>query len=96
MADNYVGNKFATLIDPIFKVPEGAEDEFEFVERLDPEPEDTEIEDEVADGLETPDSFIIISQKLRRVKGKNAVVDIVFETDEIEGATKYEIKVTKA
>lgn len=92
-----MGLKDVTFIDPVFKIPTGAEDDFEYSrDRLDDEAID---EDNLPDsvlGLATPDFFEIISQKIKRGKGNQQSVDVVFETNLIEGATKYEIKVAKA
>lgn len=84
------------LISPNFKIPEGAEDDFEYTESF----EDEGII-EVGESTEKEQSdvvltFTIISQKLRRVKGKTQVVDVVFETEELGGVSEYEIEVAKA
>lgn len=85
------------LIDPLFAIPEGAEDEFEYSDTLlDIEDEIDETDDiGVDEGLETPSEFTIISQTIRRGDGNHQFVDVVFEVDDVDGATKYEIKVTK-
>lgn len=109
-------------IDPIFAIPEGAEDQFV------PSRDDFEIDydsDAVDDGiingalefefdfaeeetlyddgsddddpieLMVPEGFVIISQTLRRAPGGQQVVDVVVETDDVPGATHYELRVTK-
>lgn len=109
------------LVDPLFKVPEGAEDQFTFSrEGTDEEigvsetDEGLEIEiysyeegetsldyddgyDDQTTGatLETPEVFAVISQTLRRAPGGQQVVDIVVETEDINGAVNYEFQVTK-
>lgn len=94
-------------IDPLFVIPEGAEDQFVystegtdgifFEDVFDSFDEDgTEEEDGESGGLGVPESFSIVSQKLRRAPGGQQVVDVVIETDDIEGAVKYEMEVTKA
>lgn len=45
--------------------------------------------------LETPETFTILSQTLRRAPGGQQVVDVVFETEDIANAIRYEIQVTK-
>jgi hypothetical protein len=45
--------------------------------------------------LSPPSSFNIISQELKMGASGGAVVDVVFETDDIIGATNYEIRITK-
>jgi len=86
-----------TLINPLFSIPEGAEDEFQFShDDLDSEADNEEIADDVAvdEGLAAPSQFTIINQVIKRGKGNHQSVNVVFEVDAIEGATKYEIKVT--
>lgn len=108
------------LIDPLFGIPEGAEDQF----TLTKDEVDTEdfvdidelvndvITPDYQDGseifvyednsddlggvvLEIPDDYSVISQTLRRAPGGQQVVDIVIETEDIDGALNYEIQVTK-
>lgn len=111
-----------TVIDPLFSIPEGAEEEFTHSQ------EDTEIDDGelndvyslslsddfgyTEDGeyldyfdegtggdnaiiLDTPESFDVIAQFLRRAPGGQQVVDIVVEVADVAGAENYEIQVTK-
>lgn len=111
-----------TVIDPLFVIPEGAEDEFVYSQEgpeIDDgesddnimvsddfdlvEIEDTSYDDIVDDGyddedqviLDTPVSFSVIAQTLRRAPGGQMVVDIVVQTEDIDGAENYEIQVVK-
>lgn len=108
------------ILDSVFSIPEGAEDQFvhsddevdidtgteedvfSYLDSLDLEVEDeieyeTGYDDEDYDEelLETPEDFVIISQTLRRGPGGQQVVDIVIEAEDVDGATHYEIQVTK-
>lgn len=47
------------------------------------------------EALEIPEDFVILSQTLRRGPGGQQVIDIVVETEDVEGAVNYEIQVTK-
>jgi hypothetical protein len=92
-----------TKIDPVFKIPAGAEDEFAYTDKpVDQDDLDTTayLEDLVIplppSGIGTPTSFRIVNQVIRRGNGNHQIVDVVIETDDIPGAVKYEIKVTKA
>ncbi len=101
-------------IDPLFVIPEGAEDQFIYpkeltddedafllTEDLSEDFERTEYEydegddDEDDSELGIPNDFTIVSQKLRRVPSGQHVVDVVIKVEDIEGAVKYEIQVTK-
>jgi hypothetical protein len=107
------------VIDPLFTIPEGAEeqfvfsregtdeeinlseDDFEFSSDLSDLSEDEFLEDyddgfddQDAVSLATPDVFSVIDQQLRRAPGGQQVVDIVIDTEDIEGALNYEIQVT--
>ena len=86
-----------TLLDPLFAIPEGAEDEFQHSEELLNLEEEPEVYDDVAvdEGLSAPSEFTIVSQSIKRGTGNHQFVDVVFKVDAIDGATKYEIKVTK-
>lgn len=93
------------LLDPLFPIPEGAEDQFAIsldgtdldgladseVDNFYPGDEGSDDEE----GLEPPENIVVVSQKLRRTKSGNVVIDVVFEIDEVEGATAYELQVTK-
>lgn len=106
------------LVDPLFAIPEGAEDQFaptrdevDSVEIVDSEElvdlgldesqaaQDFNFEESVDDNggitLDIPDEFAVISQTLRRAPGGQQVIDIVIQTEDIEGAVNYEIQVTK-
>lgn len=92
-----MGLKDVKLIAPVFRIPEGAEDEFEYTDGRVAEEQFDDVDDSelTGAGLATPDTFIIISQTIRRgANGKQQLVDVVFETDDIAGATKYEISYT--
>jgi hypothetical protein len=91
-----MGLKDVKLIDPVFRIPEGAEDEFEYTDGRVAEEQFDDVDDSelTGAGLATPDTFIIISQTIRRGTGKQQLVDVIFETDDIAGATKYEISIT--
>lgn len=89
--------KNQSLISPYFRVPIGAEDEFEYTEEIvfDDEPSLGDSEDS-AEGLGVPTTFTIVSQSVKRVKGKVVSVDVVFETEEIAGATDYDVQWSEA
>lgn len=105
------------VYDPIFTIPEGAEDQFT-PSREDVDIDENEVSDTMSaemdsfdeefefvdDGydevdtiiLDTPNNFSVISQILRRAPGGQQVVDIVIQTEDIEGAIDYERQVTKS
>lgn len=106
------------IIDPLFAIPEGTEDQFEHseeevyfsediteqeftyldsleIEYADEIDYDEGYDDEDDVALETPETFNIIAQTLRRAPGGQQVVDIVVDVDDVAGATNYEIQVTK-
>lgn len=59
--------------------------------------EDSELDEEsVEDELDVPGSFEVITQTVRTAPDGSQVVDIVIEVEEVEGAVKYEVRVTKA
>lgn len=89
--------KNQSLISPYFRVPDGAEDEFEYTEPLLGEEDGSvgDAEDE-AGGLDVPLTFTIIKQVANRKKGKIVSVDVIFETEEIGGATDYDIQWSEA
>lgn len=97
--------KDTTLIDPLFHIPLGAEDEFEFSREYgDPDDEfneeygyvETDSDDNSEDELDVPTTFVVINQHMVRPAAGNDTVDVVAETDSIAGAVKYEIRVVKA
>lgn len=45
--------------------------------------------------LDTPDIIDVASQTLRRSAGGFNVVDVVVDVEDVEGATNYEVRVTK-
>lgn len=58
--------------------------------------EDSELdEEEVGDELDVPGTFEIISQTVRTGPDGSQVVDIVIDVEEVEGAVKYEVRITK-
>lgn len=52
-------------------------------------------EEEVGDELDVPGTFEIISQTVRTGPDGSQVVDIVIDVEEVEGAVKYEVRITK-
>lgn len=59
--------------------------------------EDSELDEEyVGDELDVPGTFEIVSQTVRTGPDGSQVVDIVIDVEEVEGAVKYEVRVTKA
>lgn len=89
--------KNQSLISPYFRVPIGAEDEFEYTEEIVfDDGESVGDSEDGADGLDVPLTFTIISQSVKRVKGKVVSVDVVFETEEIGGATDYDVQWSEA
>lgn len=52
-------------------------------------------EDVTAASLETPDVFSIISQTVRIGSDGRQVIDVVFEVEDVSGASGYEIRVSK-
>lgn len=52
-------------------------------------------EDEIDDELGVPGTFSIISQTVRTAPDGTQVVDIVIDVEEVEGAVKYEVRITK-
>lgn len=91
------------ILDPIFSIPDGAEDTFEYNKELDDvEFSEGDVFDYIEEddeeeeyGLATPTEFSIVEQKIRRAPGGQQVVDIVLEIEDIDGATNYEVQVTK-
>lgn len=53
-------------------------------------------EEEVGDELDVPGTFEIVSQTVRTGPDGAQVVDIVIDVEEVQGAVKYEVRVTKA
>lgn len=52
-------------------------------------------EEEVGDELGVPGTFEVISQTLRTAPDGTQVVDVVVDVEDIEGAVKYEVRITK-
>lgn len=60
------------------------------------EDEESELDEEfVGDELAVPSTFEIISQTLRTGPDGAQVVDVVVEVEDVPGAVKYEIRITK-
>ena len=95
------------ILDPLFPIPVEAENEFAHstTQREVPPPEvgvgvgDVRVgvitEEKSVYYLSAPESFIIYDQVLRRGPGGQQVVDIIIETEEVFGATDYEIQIAK-
>ena len=47
------------------------------------------------DELATPGTYVIISQTVRTAPDGTQVVDVVIDVEEVEGAEKYEVRMTK-
>lgn len=78
-----------------FYIPEGLEDSFSYSEN-DGDDDDLDVPGGFGnEGVAIPDSLVVISQTLRTLKNGQEVVDVVFEVENIPGATKYELRVTK-
>lgn len=52
-------------------------------------------EDDAGDILGVPGTYVILSQTVRTAPDGRQVVDVVIDVEEIEGAEKYEVRVTK-
>lgn len=52
-------------------------------------------EEEVGDELDVPGTFFIVSQLIRTAPDGSQVVDVVIDVEEVEGAIKYEVRITK-
>lgn len=50
-------------------------------------------EDSTGDSLDTPSSFVIISQTVRTDPQGNQVVDVVLDIEEVSGATDYQVRI---
>lgn len=98
------------LIDPMFQVPPGSEDNFTTVNPVPVRPTTdkslTNISGSMAANtgdplvepmflLQPPDAIVVIDQKLRRAPGGQQVVDITIDVEEIIGALEYEVQVAK-
>lgn len=108
MAKRSVATK-KTLVDPIFALPPGSEDEFVYTRNI--TDDDVFLDEEFNDvsditfddgsddlngvELEVPEDFTIVSQAIRYAPGGQQVVDVVIEVEDIEGAIEYEIQVVK-
>ena len=99
MARNPVQHRKST-VDPIFFIPEGV-DEFAYDETYLFDGDDTSTGGEDTDDkdnddkLETPDSFRIVKQTVTEGKGGRQVVDVVAEVEDVDGAIRYEFRLTK-
>lgn len=59
--------------------------------------DDSELEeDEVGDELDVPGSFEIVSQTVKTGPDGSQVVDVVIEVEEVPGAVKYEVRLSRA
>ena len=94
-------------LDPTFFIPDGLKEwEYDPNRNLveyedDGLGNDTDLVDEgtgsgAPDKLQVPDGFRIVSQKVRKLRDGSQVVDVVLYVDDVPGATKYELRVTKA
>lgn len=52
-------------------------------------------EDEVGDQLDVPGTFEIISQTVRIGPDGSQVVDVIIDVEEVQGAVKYEVRMSK-
>lgn len=52
-------------------------------------------EDESSDELDVPGTFVIVSQTVRTGADGSQVVDVVIDVEEVDGAVKYEVRITK-
>lgn len=52
-------------------------------------------EDYIEDELAVPGTFEIISQTVRTAPDGSQVIDVVIEVEEVDGAVKYEVRITK-
>lgn len=52
-------------------------------------------EEEIGDELDVPGTFVIVSQTIRTAPDGTQVVDVVAEVEDVEGAVKYEVRITK-
>lgn len=63
-------------------------------ETIDDDESSTE-DDGFDDELEVPGTFEVISQTIRTAADGSQVVDVIIDVEEVEGADKYEIRITK-
>lgn len=94
------------LVDPIYRIPPGAEEafgysrDFQFVDEDSAEEVlitdfDEDSPESDASGLSTPTTFSIVSQTVRRAPGGAIRIDVVIEVEDIDGATNYEVQTAK-
>lgn len=58
--------------------------------------EDSELDEDAAeDELEVPGHFEVVSQTTRTAPDGSQVVDVVIDVEEVDGASKYEIRLGK-
>jgi hypothetical protein len=58
--------------------------------------EDSELdEDAIDDAIEAPDEIVIVSQTIRTDPSGRQVIDVVIDVAEVEGAVKYDVRITK-
>lgn len=87
-----------TRVDPLFVVPPGSEDEFVYSSEMsdyDAFLDSDEGEGTTSGELAVPQNFTIVEQILRRAPGGQQFVDVVIETDDIEGAVSIEFQISK-
>lgn len=92
-------------IDPLFPIPEGAEDQFTFTREntdtqaylLEDQSEETFFEEGAAEveELMAPTDLEVLKQTVTVVKGGADIVDVVFRFTPVEGAVNYELQVVK-
>lgn len=64
------------------------------IEFLDEEESELD-EEEMPDGVAAPDYIEIISQTVRTAPDGRQVVDVVIDVEEVDGAIKYDVRITK-
>lgn len=95
-------------LDPMFHIPVGMEDDWEYSDDgyvgSDADRDEFELTDDFIDGgddededdgPEVPEILGIVSQTVRHSDEGTKVIDVVIEVEDIPGITKYEIRVTK-
>lgn len=98
------------VVDSIFSIPRGAEDAMVAnpsgtavpPPNQDPatpgtmfSPQTESMQSDQQFFLQSPDTFSVFDQVLRRAPGGQMVVDIVVQTEDIIGANEYEIQIVK-
>lgn len=58
--------------------------------------DDSLLDDDINDEeLATPGTYVIVSQTVRTAQDGTQVVDVVIDVEEVDGAEKYEVRITK-